>query len=159
MRWNKTTRADRAMRSRNSPDLMRRIIVPVEGQGEVTLSKVCLHCHRYPLEDDIWWVSSVQLIVCCMWWPEELEGPRILVIQDSTDNREVKVFRAHAAPHGACDNLINALRHLANKQKNGDSPVNVLVQKSEFTRFITVDYHEAVKVGDLEKNMESARNG
>ena len=32
-------------------DFLRRIIAPVGGQGGVTLSCVCLHCHRYPLED------------------------------------------------------------------------------------------------------------
>ena len=34
-----------------STDFLRRIIVPVEGQGRVPLSWVCPHCHRYPLED------------------------------------------------------------------------------------------------------------
>ena len=36
---------------------MRRIIVPNEGQGGVTLSRVSPQCHRYPLVDYIWWVS------------------------------------------------------------------------------------------------------
>ena len=40
-----------------STDFLRRIIVLVEGQGGVTLSYVCLHCHRVPLEDYIWWFS------------------------------------------------------------------------------------------------------
>ena len=31
---------------RKSTDFLRRIIVPVEGQGGVTLSYVCPHCHR-----------------------------------------------------------------------------------------------------------------
>ena len=34
-----------------STDFLRRITVPVEGQGAVTLSYVCPRCHRYPLED------------------------------------------------------------------------------------------------------------
>ena len=33
---------------RKSTDFLERIIVPVEGQGGVTLSYVCLHCHLYP---------------------------------------------------------------------------------------------------------------
>ena len=37
---------------------------------------------------------------------------RVLVIQDSTDHREAMVFRAHTAPQGTCDNLINALKLL-----------------------------------------------
>ena len=40
-----------------SMGFLRRIIAPVEGQGEVTLSYVCPHGHRYPLEDYNWWVS------------------------------------------------------------------------------------------------------
>ena len=41
---------------------------------------------------------------------------RSLVMQDSTDHRNAKVFRAHAAPQGMCDNLISALKLLANHQ-------------------------------------------
>ena len=37
---------------------LRRTIVPVQGRGRFTLSCVCPHCHRYPLEDYIWWVST-----------------------------------------------------------------------------------------------------
>ena len=37
-----------------STDFLRRVTVPVEGQGAVTLSYVCPRCHRYPLEDCIW---------------------------------------------------------------------------------------------------------
>ena len=38
-----------------------------------------------------------------------------------------KVFRAHAAPQGICDNLINTLKFFANQQTAGDSPVDMLV--------------------------------
>ena len=48
---------------------------------------------------------------------------RVLVIQDSTDRGEATVFGAHAAPQGVCNNLINALKLVANQQKDGDSPV------------------------------------
>ena len=75
------------------------------------------------------------------------------------------MFRAHAAPQGVCDYLINALKFLANYQKYGDSPVKMVVEgfqeKSRqqimdgLRRFIMVDNREAVKVGDSEKNMES----
>ena len=100
-------------------------------------------------------------------WKNWKAPNRVLVIQDSTDRREAKVFRAHAAPNGVCDNLINALRLLANHQKDGDNPVNMDVQgflkKSRFKivdglrRRIMVDNHEAVRVGDLGKNMESGK--
>ena len=64
-----------------------RIIVPVEGQGEVTLSFVCPHCHRYPREDCIWWYAA-----CGSW-----RNPnRVLVTQDSTNRSETGVLRAHA---------------------------------------------------------------
>ena len=36
---------------------------------------------------------------------------------------EAKVLRAHAIPQGLCENLINALKLLANQQKDGDSPI------------------------------------
>ena len=39
-------------------DFLRRIIAPVNGQGGVTLSHVCPHCHRFPSEDYIRWVSQ-----------------------------------------------------------------------------------------------------
>ena len=38
-----------------------------------------------------------------------------------------KVFRAHATPPGLCDKLVNALKVLANQQKNGDSPIQSIV--------------------------------
>ena len=42
--------------------------------------------------------------------------------QQDTAN-EAKVFKAHAAPLGLCDNLIDALKLLAKQQKGGDSPI------------------------------------
>ena len=45
------------------------------------------------------------------------------MIQPSVNANEAKVFNAHAAPLGLCDNLINALKLLANQQKDGDSPI------------------------------------
>ena len=41
-----------------STDFLRRIIAPVGGEGVVSLSFVCSHCHRFSIEDDIWWVST-----------------------------------------------------------------------------------------------------
>ena len=40
---------------------------------------------------------------------------------------EAKVFTAHAAPLRICDNLINALKLLANQQKDGDGPKQSIV--------------------------------
>ena len=82
------------------------------------------------------------------------------IIQDGTDRREAKVFRAHAAPSGVYDNLVNALNQvLANPQRGADnSPSEVLVKGLQERRrikmtdglrkFVTMDNHEAVKIGD-----------
>ena len=45
------------------------------------------------------------------------------MIQLSARANIAKVFKAHAAPLGLCDNLINALKLLANQQIDGDSPI------------------------------------
>ena len=107
----------------------------------------------------------------CSWWCAACGGQywrapnRILVKQDSTDHREAKVFRAHAAPQGTCDNLINALKLLTNQQKDGDRSVGKMVtgllERSRsrtmdgLRKFIAEDNHEAVKVGDLHRETRS----
>ena len=50
-----------------------------------------------------------------------------MVIQDRAGPSEAKVF-PHAPPQGMCENLVNALTPLANQQKDGDCPVNVVVR-------------------------------
>ena len=44
-----------------STDYLRRIIVPVGGQGGVTMSYLCPHCNSFPLEDYVWWVSGEKI--------------------------------------------------------------------------------------------------
>ena len=90
---------------------------------------------------------------------------RTLVMQDSKDRREATFFRAHAAPHGICDHLVNAVKLLANQQQGCDNLVEMLVgglqERSRLKmievlrKFISVDNHEAVEIGDLEKTQES----
>ena len=62
---------------RKGTDFLRRIIV-AEGQGGVTLSYVCPHCH--PLEDYIWWVSAWHGKKHCNLWCAacggQLESPK-----------------------------------------------------------------------------------
>ena len=59
-----------------------------------------------------------------------MEAPNgVLVIQDSTNRREATVFRAHAASQGKCDNLMSALKLVANQKRDGDSPVRMLVPR------------------------------
>ena len=89
-------------------------------------------------------------------------------MHDSTDHLEAKVFRAHAARQGMCDNLIHALERLANQQKDGDSPVRMIVpglleKKSAKHNgraqvvFFAVDKYAAVKIGDVEKETRSKK--
>ena len=47
----------------------------------------------------------------------------IFVVQIGANADRAKVFKAHAAPLGLSDNLINALKLLAKQQKDGDSPI------------------------------------
>ena len=42
-----------------SADFLRRTVEATEGQRRVTPSYVCPNCHRYPLEEYIWWISTV----------------------------------------------------------------------------------------------------
>ena len=100
---------------RKSTDFLRRIIAPCDGVGGVTLSYVCPHCHRFSLEHYIWWVHS--------------EGPEqsLLVVQDSADRRNPKVFLVHAAPQGMHDNMITVPKLWANQQKYDDNPFRMIV--------------------------------
>ena len=79
---------------RKNTDFLKRIIVPVEGQGGVgsLLSCVCPHCHRFPLEDFIWCVSSGRGKKQCNWCCAACGGQYnckapngVMVAQDSTD--------------------------------------------------------------------------
>ena len=79
--------------------------------------------------------------------------------------QQAKVLKAHAVPQGLCENLINALKLLANQPKNGDSPVQSIVAKlcetnrkgimDGLRNFIEVDNHSALDVGDLKKGTRS----
>ena len=67
--------------------------------------------------------EALQLVVCNQWRTYEWRAlKRILVVQIGTNEDEAKVFRAHAIPEGLCENLINALKLLANQQTDGDIP-------------------------------------
>ena len=79
---------------RKGTDLLRRIIAPGDGMEGVTLSYVCPHCTCFPLDDNIWWVSTEQgdgnnrKKKHCNWWcaacggQYECRAPnRILVVQ------------------------------------------------------------------------------
>ena len=82
-----------------------------------------------------------------------------LVVQLGATANAAKVFKAHAAPLGLCDNLINALKLLANQQKDGESPIQSIVtglrERSRrdimdgLRSFVRADIRCAVDVGHL----------
>lgn len=71
----------------------------------------------------------------CNWWCAACgvqygwrDPSRSLVIQDRANPSEGKVFRAHALPQGVCENLVCALKLLANQQTGGDGLVDALFE-------------------------------
>ena len=79
----------------------------------------------------------------------------LLVVQTGVSASQAKVFFfAHAASEGLCENLINALKLLANQQKYGDCPipstVTVLCERSRkgimegLRKFVKMDNHCAL---------------
>ena len=123
-----------------STDYLRRIIVPANEQGGVTMSYVCPHCNSFPLEDYFWWVSG--RTGRNNWWcaicgeKYDWKQPnRLLVVQTGESVNQAKVFRAHAVPQGLCANLIDALKMLVNQQEDGDGLVqNIVTNLSELIR-------------------------
>ena len=123
---------------RNSTDFLRRTYHQCLVWVGVTLSYVCPHCDRFPLEDYMWWVSSGhgdgnnRRKKQCSWCAAscgqyDWRAPdRTLVIQLGADANRAKVFKALAAPLGLCDNLVN-VKHLANEDQDGDRPIQSIV--------------------------------
>ena len=72
-------------------------------------------------EEALWWCAV------CGGKYERRPPSRILLMQLDTNKEEAKVFRAHAAPQRLFENLINALKLLANQQRDGDSPIQNIV--------------------------------
>ena len=108
----------------------------------------------------------MQLVVCGVRRPVHLEGSTWSLgdtrQHEPPRSKSVSIARDTARNVRQLDQCAQAL---GNQQKDGDSPVNMVVQgfleksrlktRDELRRFITVDNHEAVKVGDLERSMES----
>ena len=85
-----------------------------------------------PLEDYIWWVSGRK--GRNNWWcaicgeKYDWKQPnRLLVVQTGESIDQAKVLKAHAVPQGLCENLINALKLLANQQEDGDGLLQNIV--------------------------------
>ena len=74
---------------------------------------------------------------------------------------QAKVFKAHAVPQGLCENLINALKLLANQQEDGYGLLQNIVKNlgkrsrkglSDGLRdFIRVENNRASDVGELRR--------
>ena len=116
-----------------STDYLRCIIAPFGGQGGVTMSYLCPNCNSFPLEDYIWWVSGEK--ERNNWWCaicgekyDWKQQNRFLVVQTSDRIDQAKVFKADAAPQDLCENLINALKLLANQQEDGDGLLQIIVK-------------------------------
>ena len=85
------------------------------------------------------------------------------MVQPGADANEAQVFRAHTAPQGLCEHLINALKLLANQQTDGDTPipsiVTVLQERSRqgimdgLRSIIEMDNHSAMDVGHLRRSV------
>ena len=94
-----------------STDYLRRIIAPVRGQGGVTMSNLCPHCNSFPLEDNIWWVSTGhqdsnnRKKKHCNWWciRVEEEAEEIRFVPSATSVPQKPLFR--------CDKRCSAKRH------------------------------------------------
>ena len=165
------------IRKKRSSDFLRRIIAPVDGMGEVTVSYVCPHCNCFLLDDHIWWWDTETATTGkkkhCSWWCAPRGGQhqwrapnRIKVVQIGANANEAKVYKAHAAPLGLFDNLINALKLLANQQKDDDSPIRSIAtglherSRRDFMdvlrRFLEADNHSAADVGNLRRGTKAA---
>ena len=56
-----------------------------------------------------------------VWWASTIGGNRTESWSYKTARIQAKVFWAHAPPQGPCENLVCALKLLANQQTGGDS--------------------------------------
>ena len=113
-----------------STDFLRRIIAPVGGQGGVTMSYRCPNCNSFPLEDNVWWVTAGKTTsggAICGERYDWRQPNKLLVVQTGESVEQAKVFKAHAIPQGLCENLINALKLLANQQEDGDGLLQNIV--------------------------------
>ena len=127
------------------------------------MSYLCPNCNSFTLEDYVWWVSAGKKHT--RWWcaicgeTYDWKQPnRLLVVQTGEIVEQAKVFKAHAIPQGLSENLINALKLLANQQEDGDGlPQSIVTNFGERSRksltdglryFIKVDNNRALDVGE-----------
>ena len=96
------------------------------------------------LEENIpnWWCA-----ICGEKYGWEIPN-RLLVVQTGERVEQAKVFKAHAVPQGLCENLVNALKLLANQQEDGDGLLQNIVQNlgKESRKGLTNGLHEFIEV-------------
>ena len=81
----------------------------------------------------------------------------VLVVQESVNPSEAKVFRAHASTAGYVANPQTGADNVLETIFDGLQEQSRLKIMHEPRRFIEVDNHTAVKIGDLEKNSEAIK--
>ena len=138
---------------RKCTDLLRRVIVPVLGQGGVALSCVCPHCHRYPHEEHIKWVSSGHRKKQCNWWCAARTAEKQKCYEHTWSQTEsVTTCSTRSNSWRTSRKMVTALSKLVVQDRLEKSWLKIM---DGLRRFIMADDHVAVKVGDLDKNMES----
>ena len=82
----------------------------------------------------------------------------LLVVQTGDSMDQAKVFKANAVPQGLCENLINALKLLANQQEDGDGLLQNIVKDLGNERAQKVSRNEsALEVGYLDRGMGTCK--
>ena len=135
-----------------STDYLRRIIAPVGGQGGVPMSYLCPNCNSFPLEDYVWWFVGRNIQTGGPQFVEKYDWkqPNRLLVVQTGDIEQAKVFKAHAVPQGLCANSINALKLLANHKEDGDGlPQNIVTNLGMGSRKgLTDGLRESTKVNN-----------
>ena len=100
-----------------------------------------------------------QLVVRDLWRETRKQPNWLLVVQTGGTFEQAMVFKAHAVPQGLCENLVNALKLLVNRQEDGDGLCqNIVTNLGKESRkglidglreFIKVDNERAFDVGYL----------
>ena len=137
---------------RKSTDFLRRIIAPSGGEGGVTLSYVCPHCHTASggSRGD---TATATRRKGALWWRVRLEAPnRVLVIE-----------KQHGPPRSK--KFFGRTQHHREPQKDGDSPVRMIVagllgkgrrrRMDGLRSFIGVVNYAAGKILDLVKKVRT----
>ena len=109
---------DRRRQSIAFEKMARRMLKYLEDSDDVKVGITELHSGRKHIK---WWCAI------CGEQYDWKQPNRLLVVQTGESFEQAKVFKAHSVPHGLCENLINALKLLANQQEDGDGLLQSIV--------------------------------